>query len=319
MSLETPKYTVGPAPHWRRGSSISRMNYAFILALAPTVLAGAIVHSFGSKAAALTAGSGVFARMINAVAESLGMNTNILWLAGVLGTVAFAMGAGLLIEYVCQVMMRQPYHAVNGHGALMGLIFALLMPPSVPWWVLLFGIIVTIVIGKQIFGGLGGYPMHPAIVGWLVILLSWSHYIYPVGMGSIAAVHPAVVICTGVGGLALVALGYIQWRIPCGVIVGLVVATIIFQSKLTGGPLDQLMTGHVMLAAFFIATDSTSSPANKIPMWLYGFGLGFMIILIRAYGVWPDAVPFAVILMNVLNPLLDRIRPKVKKVVIQNG
>jgi len=105
-----------------------------------------------------------------------------------------------------------------------------------------------------------------------------------------------------------------------------VVFSLVFQGDLTTGIVgqpasivDQLLTGHVALAAFFLATDSTSSPANKLAKLIYGFGTGFLIVLIRAYGIWPDAVPFAILLMNVMSPLLDRIRRGVKKVVIQNG
>ena len=69
-----------------------------------------------------------------------------------------------------------------------------------------------------------------------------------------------------------------------------------------------------MLCAFFLATDATTSPANRRAMWLYGGSIGFLIVLIRAYGVWPDAVPFAVLLGNILTPLCDRWRPRVKEV-----
>ena len=72
----------------------------------------------------------------------------------------------------------------------------------------------------------------------------------------------------------------------------------------------QLTSGTVMLGAFFIATDSTTSPVNPIAMLLFGFLIGAMVALIRVYGTWPDAVPFAVLMLNLLNPILDRIRPK---------
>ena len=115
-----------------------------------------------------------------------------------------------------------------------------------------------------------------------------------------------------------IALGYIRFEIPAAVLIGIAASTLIFQADLSGGILTQLLTGHVSLAAFFLATDHTSSPANRAAMWLFGLGIGFLTILIRAYGIWPDAVPFAVLLMNVVFPLLDRIRPRVKEVVIQD-
>jgi electron transport complex protein RnfD len=181
------------------------------------------------------------------------------------------------------------------------------------------GIVITIVVGKQIFGGIGGYPMHPAMVGWLVLLLSFPGHLYPVDMASIASVHLAPVIATLMGGLALMALGHIRWQIPVGVILGVVLSTLLFQGDLEGGLFHQLFNGHVMLAAFFLATDATSSPVNKTALWIYSILTGLLIVLIRAYGIWPDAVPFAVLLGNVMIPLLDRIHPKPKEVVVQDG
>ncbi|MHC4942824.1 MAG: RnfABCDGE type electron transport complex subunit D, partial [Planctomycetota bacterium] len=319
MSSEAPRFVVGTAPHWRSRTSIAGTNYAFMLALAPAALVGAIAYSFGSKAVAMTAGTGPLAQVIKVLVEEMGMNAGVLWFLGTLGIVLLGIGMGILTEYLCQMLMRQPYHVTNGHGALMGMILALLMPPTAPWWLLVIGVVVAIFVGKQIFGGIGGYPMHPAIVGWLVLLLSWPGRLYPVDMGSICAAHVAPIIATAAGGLALLALGYIRWQIPTGVILGVVIFGFILGGDLDGNVADQLLTGHVLLAAFFLSTDSTCSPVNKLAMWIYGLGTGLLIILIRAYGIWPDAVPFAVLLMNILFPLLDRIRPRVKEVVIQDG
>jgi len=324
--MEVPTLTVGTSPHRRTTTSITKMNVAFIVALCPVALVGAIAHSFGPNATAMKTASGPFAAVIETLVVEMGLNTGILWLSGIFGMIALGMALGILTEYVCQIVMRQPYHAANGHGALIGFIMVMLMPPTVPLWVLAVGIVVAIFLGKQVFGGIGGYPMHPAIVGWLVLLLSWPNHLYPVGMESSAAVHLAPILATAAGGVALLMLGYIRWQIPVGVIGGVVVFSLVFQGDLTTGIVgqpasivDQLLTGHVALAAFFLATDSTSSPANKLAKLIYGFGTGFLIVLIRAYGIWPDAVPFAILLMNVMSPLLDRIRRGVKKVVIQNG
>jgi electron transport complex protein RnfD len=204
------------------------------------------------------------------------------------------------------VALRQPYRALDGHAALLGVLLVLLMPPTVPVWVVLIGVVCAVFLGKQIFGGLGGYPMHPAIVGWLVLLLSWPNWLYPVGTTSIAAATPVAVVMTALGGLFLWARGAIRPQISLGVLLGVAVFALAFAGRLEGGFADQFLKGHVVLAAFFLSTDPTTSPANRRAMWIYGFGTGFLIVLIRAFGVWADAVPFAVLLMNVLNPLIDR-------------
>ena len=316
MSETVTTLTVGPAPHRRSTRSIAKANVAFILALGPTVLLGAIAHAFGSKAGGLDKTLGPMNRVIQILVKEMGLDSGILWFLGILGTAALAMGVGAFAEYAVQVFMRQPYRATDGHGALMGLLLAMLMPPTVPWWVLMIGVAVAIFLGKQIFGGIGGYPMHPAVIGWLILLLSWPNYLYPVDAASIAAPQHSAVIATAVGGLGLWALGYIRPQIALGMLLGVAVFGILFQGRLDGGLADQFLTGHVVLGAFFIATDSTSSPANRRAMWLYGFGAGFFVILIRAFGIWPDAVPFAVLLMNSVNPLLDRLRPPVRDVAV---
>ncbi len=311
-----PKFTVGFAPHWRTRSSITKMNFAFILALLPVVLASAAVQFYGTQAVRLDASFGPINTSLKAVLLGMGLDSGFLWFSGVLGTVMFGAGLGLLAEYLCQVFMRQPYHATNGHGALMGLLVALMMPVTVPLWVLFVAITSAIFVGKQIFGGIGDYPMHPAMIGWLIVLLSWPQYVNPIGTVSIAAAHPAVIIATIIGGIALWITGYIRIEIPAGILIGVAVFSLILQSNLGGGITDQLMTGHVMLAAFFLATDSTCSPANRKAGWVFGIGTGAMIMLIRAFGTWPDAIPFAIILMNVTYPIIDRLKPRVKKGVI---
>ncbi len=311
-----PRFTVGFAPHWRSATSITKMNFAFILALIPTLLVSASSQFFSDSAVKMDGAIGPMSSVLKTLVIEMGLDSGFLWFSAVFGMCLFGMGLGVLTEYVCQVAMRQPYHATNGHGALMGLLVALMMPPSAPLWVMFIAVVVAIFLAKQIFGGIGGYPMHPALVGWLVVYLSWPHYVYPIGSASLAGFGTAVMIATILGGIGLWIVGYIRIEITLSLLVGVVVSTLLFQSDLNGGIVDQIFSGHIILAAFFLATDATSSPANRIPQLIYGFTIGVLIMLIRAYGIWPDAVPFAILLVNVLSPLLDRIKPKVKQVAI---
>ncbi len=316
MSTQPARFTVGAAPHWRTNTSLLRMNLCFLLALLPTALAGAVAHGFGSRNVEVSGALGPLRPLLEVGTREMGVDAGTLWFGGILGLIVLGMGVGLLAEYLCQVLMRQPYQATNGHGVLMGLVMVLLCPPGVPLWVLVFGIILAIFIGKQIFGGIGGYPMHPAMVGWLILMLSWPHKLYPVGAASIGAPNAAVIAITAIGGIGLCLSGYVRWQIPLGVLLGVAIATPIFGGALDGGIVDQLFTGHIVLMAFFIGTDSTASPANRLAAFLFGLLLGLLVMLIRAYGVWADAVPFAVVLANVMNPLLDRIRPKLERVEV---
>lgn len=76
------------------------------------------------------------------------------------------------------------------------------------------------------------------------------------------------------------------------------------------GPLFHLCTGSVLLGAFFLAPDPGSSPSGHRAMILYGFLAGVLVLVIRQWGIYPDGVPFAILLANLLAPLLDRVRPK---------
>jgi electron transport complex protein RnfD len=312
MMTQTARFTVGAAPHWRTRTSIRRVNLAYIFALLPAAFMGAVIHAFGLRDATLAATIGAVSPVLEVGAREMGVGAGPLWFFGILGTLALGMGVGLLAEYLSQVVMRQPYQAINGHGVLMGLLLALFSPPGIPAWVLAIGVFVAIFLGKQIFGGIGSYPMHPAMIGWLVLLLSWQHFVYPVGAASIATPAHLTVLLTAFGGVVLCLLGYVRWQIPLGVLFGVVLFSLLFSGSLEGGVVKQLLTGHVMLGAFFVATDGTCSPANRLPALLYGIFIGLIIVLIRAFGIWPDAIPFAVLLGNVLNPLLDRIQPRVR-------
>ena len=312
MSFQPVRYTVGAAPHWRTKTSITRMNLVFLAALLPTAFAGAIAHAFGARNVDVTGAFGSLNPLLVTGVSEMGVGSGPLWFIGILGTLILGMGVGLMAEYICQVAMRQPYHATNGHGVLMGLIMTLMCPPGIPWWVLTLGVILAIFVGKQIFGGIGGYPMHPAMVGWLILVLSWPHKLYPLGAASIGAANTAVIVVTALGGIGLCLSGYVRWQIPVGVFIGAGVSALLSSGALGGGVLAELFTGNIVLMAFFIGTDTTSSPANRLAAFLYGLFLGIMVMLIRAFGVWADAVPFAVVLANVINPLLDRIQPAIR-------
>ena len=116
-----------------------------------------------------------------------------------------------------------------------------------------------------------------------------------------------------VGGLYLIYKGYIRWEIPLSFVAGVFLTSLIFNLADAGrfaGPAFHIFTGYTLIGAFFLATEDSSSPVNFIPMLLYGFGAGVLTVLIRSIGRFPDGVVFAILIMNLVNPLLDKIRPK---------
>lgn len=273
--MAEPIFTVGPAPHIKAGKSTVNNHYLTIMALIPVIIASVI--TFGMNALAILVLSA-----LTAVAT----------------------------EAISQKVMKQPIYALDGHSIIMGLIFGLLMPPTVAWWVIVVGVAFGIFVAKQVYGGLGCYPFHPALVAYLMVLVSWPLKVAPVDGASLASSCPYSIM---IGGLFIFAIGTVNRLLPLSFLAGLIASAVIFNGVYpeTVAPLsEQLLNSSTVLATFFLITDPTTSPANKLPKILYGVIAGVLLMVIRVYGIWMEAVPFAILLANMINPLLDRIHSK---------
>ncbi len=268
-----------------------------------------------------------------------------------LGCVAF--------EALSNKLTKQPSTLRDGSAALTGILLALNMPPSSAWWLSLFGAAIAILIGKQVYGGLGYNPFNPALVARVVLLISFpvqmTSWTAPAPLGSgLDAVTSATplgemktaVMLTGklpelahsgfidyftgnmggcLGEVSAIALllggGYlllsrvITWHIPISFIGTVLVIGGIFRAVFPEkypNPLFHLLTGGLLLGAFFMATDMVTSPVTDKGMLIFGFGCGLLTILIRLFGGYPEGVSFAILLMNAATPLIDRFcRPKI--------
>jgi len=117
-----------------------------------------------------------------------------------------------------------------------------------------------------------------------------------------------------VGGIYLILRGFIRWEISVSFLVGVTLTALFFNmadSSQYAGPMIHLFSGYTLMGAFFLATEDSSSPVNTVPMLLYGLLGGVMTVLIRNIGAYVDGVVFAILFINCINPLLDKIRPKV--------
>ena len=115
------------------------------------------------------------------------------------------------------------------------------------------------------------------------------------------------------GGIYLILRGFIRWEITISFLLGLFITASIFylaDPARFAGPLFHLFTGYTLIGAFFLSTEDASSPVNVIPMLIYGAGTGVMAMLIRNIGTHVDGVLYAILIMNCVTPLLDKIRPK---------
>lgn len=313
--LQSKKLLFSPAPHVHSGVSISGAMMTFMVALVPALVLG--IMTYGMHAVRV---------------------------------VSVAVASAMAAEWVIQKAFRQPVTVHDGSAALVGLVLAMVLPPSVPWWLVAFGSFVSILVGKQIFGGLGGSPFNPVLIGWAAMRLSWYEHMnfdfamvqydvpfsidYPLSVlkwsgaealsqvsrvdlllgKQIGGLGTTAILLLLIGGLFLLLRGVITWHIPVSFLGGVVLTALLFwwtDSARYADPLFHLLTGSVMFGAFFLATDYSSSPVNGLAMVLFGLGCGFFTVLFRVWSVYPDGVVFAVLIMNILNPLLDKIRPKV--------
>jgi len=125
-----------------------------------------------------------------------------------------------------------------------------------------------------------------------------------------------------IGGIYLLLRGYIRWEISLSFLAGIFITALLFNvadSAKYAGPAFHLVTGYTLIAAFFLIPEDSSSPVNFIPMLMFGVLAGVMTVLIRNIGAYVDGIPFSILLLNLANPLLDKIRPKAIGKVVENA
>jgi len=270
--------------------------------------------------------------------------------APAVGVLALSLSSAMAWELIMNLVSKKKITIGDLDSALIGLIFGMMLPATSPWWFVITGTFVAVIIGKMIFGGIGANPFNPALVGMAILMLSWktlfdfdaAYVNYEFGFTALAplaalkasgasaieGLFPISDLIMGkqvgaigstfglgliIGGVYLILKGYIRWEIPVSFIIGIIVTAFCFNMAnpdTYAGPMIHLFSGYTLLGAFFLATETSSSPVNRIPMLLYGFFTAAMIILMRSIGVYPDGTILAILLLNLVNPLIDKIRPK---------
>jgi len=267
--------------------------------------------------------------------------------------------AAIAFEMLALKMRSRPLRIVKDNSALVtAVLLALSLPPGSPWWLLVLGAGLAILLAKQLYGGLGLNPFNPAMVAYVVLLISYplemSQWLDPFlatpSLGqtfgwvfatdsidgytaataldvirhdngltlkqlqetepSLSAFAPQTLIslCYLAGGLYLLARRIIYWQMPVALILSLAVATLFLydgSSNSSASITGQMMIGAVMLGAFFIITDPVSAPTTTKGRLVAGALAGVTIVLIRHYGNYPDAVAFAILIVNLCAPLID--------------
>jgi electron transport complex protein RnfD len=254
----------------------------------------------------------------------------------------------LIMEYVSQKLRKRPTSLLDGSAVITGILLALTLPPSFPLWAAALGSIIAISLGKHIFGGLGYNIFNPALVGraflqaaFPVLMTTWTPPVRTFGMSidGLSVATPLAVmkfqhiptdwrylILGNTGGslgetstLAVIVGGaFLIWKKDADfrIILGIVLASLFLLLSLWlaapdkfMNPIFHLLSGGFMLGAFFMATDMVTSPVSKTGRWIFGIGIGFLIVLIRSFSGLPEGVMYSILLMNSLVPLIDRYAP----------
>ncbi len=298
------KLTVASSPHIRGNFKTSRIMLDVVLALVPALLVGTFVLGFRSLAVAAVG-------IVSAVAA----------------------------EWLYSVVTKTRNTIIDGSAIVTGLLLAMTLPSTVPFWMVILGSVFAIIFTKELCGGLGQNIFNPALAARAFLML-----IYPVGIvryealgvdGVTAAtplhhmVMPALpeeglldmflgncpgsigeisAIALLLGGAYLIYRKVISIRIPAAYLGTVAVLTLIFSQ---GQPsvqwmLYSLLSGGVILGAIFMATDYATSPATTKGQVLYGIGCGLLTVIFRYNGIYPEGVTYAILMMNAFVWVIDR-------------
>jgi len=308
------KFLVSPGPHLWRGQSVSKIMYIVVLALMFPTAAG--VYFFGYHA---------------------------------LSVIAVSIAAAVLAEYTVKKLRKRAF-VMDGSAVVTGLLLALILPPTIPLWMAAVGSVFSIAIVKEAFGGLGHNIFNPALGGRAFLAACFSvkmtTWVSPTGFGADAvttatplssnfiwegdklslyrdlflgntggSIGETSALLILVGGILLLALGIISWRIPVAYIGTVALLTL----ALGQDAIFHILAGGLMIGAFFMATDYVTSPITARGKIIFGIGAGILTVVIRRFGGLPEGVCYSILFMNAITPLIDRyvrVRPYglVKKV-----
>ena len=293
---------MGPSPHIRTSETVEKVMYDVVIALVPAFLFA--VYVFGIRAFIVTAVS-ILTCMIT--------------------------------EFVCQKIMKQEVSVFDGSAILTGILFSFVIPVIMPLPYVIVGCVVSIGLGKMVFGGLGHNVFNPALVGRAFVQASWpvaiTTFAYDGKGGAtvldamkrgisldqslLAAGNPYMQAfigkmggCIGevsalallIGGLYLIYKKQVDWRVPA-IIIGTV---FVLTWAMGGDPVMHIFSGGLFLGAFFMATDMVTSPYTTKGKVIFAFFLGLLISLIRMKGGYPEGVAYSILIMNGFVPLINR-------------
>lgn len=291
---------INSSPHARSSTTTQVIMRDVLIALFPTLIASAFI--FGVRA---------------------------------LVVCAVCVATSVFFEYLYRRLMNLPQTVSDLSAAVTGLLLAFNLPADIPLWMAMIGCFVAIVIIKQLFGGIGKNFANPAIVGRIVLLISFATpmttpWLLPLSQRTADAVTGATPLATGpmsVGYLQLflgniggslgetckltLLLGFLYLLVRKVITISAPVAfmaTVLILAPIMGGdPIFHLLTGGIILGAIFMATDYVTTPTTELGKVIFGVGCGIITMVIRMYAGYPEGVSFSILLMNIVTPHIDQL------------
>lgn len=254
----------------------------------------------------------------------------------IITAVVFAIGT----EAAIQSIRKKKVTWFDGSAALTGLLLSLTLPPNFSLSATAIGSVVAIGLGKQIFGGLGYNIFNPALVGraflqaaFPVQITTWVKPNFavdsvtsatplaafkfdkiftdtvPMAIGNVGgSLGETSAIAVLVGGILLITVGIVNWRIPLSMIIGMFLfgGLFWFINPQNPSPIFHIFAGSFLFGAMFMATDWVTSPITNKGMWIFGLGISLVLVVIRIYGGLPEGVMYSILFMNGFVPLINR-------------
>jgi electron transport complex protein RnfD len=247
----------------------------------------------------------------------------------------------LAAEYIVVRLRKRPFTLTDYSALLTGILLVMVLPPRFPIYGVILGAVVAIVIGKQIFGGLGYNIFNPALIGRAFLAATYpvyiSSYIAPkFGADAVSAATPLAhmkfdgvvtplkplffgmvggsigetsAFLLIIGSLYLIAKKYIKWRTPASIFLTVFVLGEIFHLINPGrypSGFFHLFAGGLMIGSLYMATDMVTSPLTQRGCVIFGVGIGVLVIVIRIFGGLPEGMMYAILFMNAFVPLINR-------------
>ena len=299
------KFVVTSSPHIRGKRNTQQIMLDVVIALIPALLAGTIIFGIRALIVALV-----------------------------------CIAAAVVAEWVCGMILYHRNTVKDVSSVVTGLLLALTLPTTVPYWLAAVGSVFAIVVVKGFGGGLGKNVFNPALGARAFMMMFWPvhlvRYIAPGtvdGVASATPLHLMVMpalptesigqmfmgniggtigeVCTLallIGGIYLIAKGVISARIPVSYLGTVAVLTLVFSKGDNAflWMLYSLLGGGVVLGALFMATDYATSPVTPKGQIIYGIGCGVLTVIFRYFGLFPEGVTYAILLMNACAWAIDR-------------